>query len=169
MKVLLVDDHALFREGLKLLLERMNEGFEVLEAADCHGAFEIIKHTPDLGLVLLDLALPDMPGPDALSLMRTRHPAIPVVVLSASDDRPSILEAINRGAMGFIPKASDAEQLKNALHLVMAKGVYIPVSVLTNPLNAGEGRVHLRQHSGTYRAVPWSNKTASNPLNENKK
>ncbi len=138
MKVLLVDDHTLFREGLRLLLERMAGEFEVLEAADCSSAFELIKLTPDLGLVLLDLGLPDMPGLEALSQMRTHYPAIPVVVISAVQDRPTVLAAINHGAMGFIPKSSDSALLTSALQMVLAKGVYIPASVLTNPFNAGE-------------------------------
>lgn len=138
MKILLIDDHALFREGLRLLLERIDFNFEVLEAGDCQTAFELIKMTPDLGLVLLDLNLPDTPGLDVLSMIRTHHPTMPVVVISAAQDRPTVLEAINRGAMGFIPKSSDSRLLLNALQLVLAKGVYIPPSVLTNPLDAGE-------------------------------
>lgn len=158
MKVLLVDDHALFREGLRLLLQRMGDQFEVLEAGDCDSAFDLIKITPDLGLILLDLALPDMPGLDALSLIRTHHPAIPVVVISAAEDRPSVLEAINRGAMGFIPKSSDSTLLMNALQLVLAKGVYIPASVLTNPFNASETtpKSMLEKKNGTLRELGLS-------------
>jgi DNA-binding NarL/FixJ family response regulator len=138
MKVLLVDDHALFREGVRLVLERLGEEFEVLEAGDCATAFELAEQTPDLGLVLLDLALPDKPGFEALSVMRERYPAVPVVVLSGSEDRPSVIEAINRGAMGYIPKSSNSTLLMNALRLVFAKGVYIPPSVLTDRANIAE-------------------------------
>ncbi len=136
MKVLLIDDHALFRAGLKLLLESMDDGYTVLEAADSHSAFDLIKRTPGLELILLDLALPGMPGLEALSLLRKHHPTLPVVVISASDDPPSVLDAINRGAMGFIPKSSDGIQLKNALRLVLAKSVYVPLSALAAPLGA---------------------------------
>jgi DNA-binding NarL/FixJ family response regulator len=158
MKVLLVDDHALFREGLRLLLQRMGDQFEVLEAGDCDSAFDLIKLTPDLGLILLDLALPDMPGLDALTMIRTHHPGIPVVVISAAEDRPSVLEAINRGAMGFIPKSSDSSLLMNALQLVLAKGVYIPASVLTNPFNASETtpKSMLEKKNGTLRELGLS-------------
>lgn len=158
LKVLLVDDHALFREGMRLLLERMGNQFEVLEAGDCDGAFDLIKLTPDLGLVLLDLGLPDMPGLEALTLIRAHYPAIPVVVISAEEDRPSVMEAINRGAMGFIPKSSDSSLLKHALQLVLAKGVYVPSSVLTNPLNAGETspQTALRKKNGTLRELGLS-------------
>jgi DNA-binding NarL/FixJ family response regulator len=135
MKVLLVDDHALFREGVRLLLERLGDEFEILEAGDCAGALELAEQTPDLGLVLLDLALPDKPGFEALSMMRERYPGVPVVVVSGSEDRPSVIEAINRGAMGYIPKSSNSTLLKSALQLVFAKGVYIPPSVLTDRPN----------------------------------
>jgi DNA-binding NarL/FixJ family response regulator len=129
MKVLLIDDHTLFRQGLCLLLERMGGAFEILEAGDCEAAFEIIKLNSDLELVLLDLGLPDMPGLEALDFLRSHHPAIPVVVISAANDRPSVLEAINRGAMGFIPKSSDSALLTRALQMVLAKEVYIPANV----------------------------------------
>ena len=70
-------------------------------------------------------------------ILRSHHPAIPVVVISAANDRPSVLEAINRGAMGFIPKSSDSALLTHAMHMVMAKQVYIPVNVFaaTDPGN----------------------------------
>ena len=132
MKVLLIDDHTLFREGLRLLLERMPGGFEVMEAGDCEAAFEIVKLNADLALVLLDLGLPDMPGLDALSFLRSHYPAIPVVVISAANDRPSVLEAINRGAMGFIPKSSDSALLTHAMQTVLAKQVYIPANVFAS-------------------------------------
>jgi DNA-binding NarL/FixJ family response regulator len=138
MKVLLVDDHALFREGLRVLLERLGDAFEMYEAGDCAGAFELAERHPDLGLVLLDLGLPDMPGTQAIMQMRERHPDVPVVVLSAQEDRPTVLEAINCGAMGFIPKSSSSSLLMNALRLVLAKGVYIPPSVLKHPVSGAE-------------------------------
>jgi CheY-like chemotaxis protein len=134
MKVLLVDDHALFREGVRLLLERLGDEFEILEAGDCAAALELAEKTPELGLVLLDLALPDKPGFEALTIMRERYPGVPVVV-SGSEDRPSVIEAINRGAMGYIPKSSNSTLLMSALELVFAKGVYIPPSVLTDRAN----------------------------------
>jgi DNA-binding NarL/FixJ family response regulator len=134
MKILLVDDHALFREGVRVLLERLGDQLEVLEAGDCAAAFQIAEEHDGLDLVLLDLALPDMPGFEALSVMRERYPSVPVVVLSGSEDRPSVIEAINRGAMGYIPKSSNSTLLMSALRLVLAKGVYVPPSALMNPV-----------------------------------
>ncbi len=138
MKVLLVDDHALFREGLRLLLQRMDAGFEVLEVGHVEAGLQAMTQHPDLALVLLDLGLPDMAGVDALSLMRTQHPGIPVVVISALQDRPCVLEAINCGAMGFIPKSSDSGLLTHALQLVLAGGVYVPRSALVDTPNPAD-------------------------------
>lgn len=117
-------------EGLRVLLERFEESYEILEAGDCAEAFAIAERHPDLGLVLLDLGLPDMPGTQAIRVMRERYPEVPVVVVSASEDRATVIEAINCGAMGFIPKVSSSSTLMTALKLVFAKGVYLPLSVL---------------------------------------
>jgi DNA-binding NarL/FixJ family response regulator len=136
MKILLVDDHTLFRDGLKLLLQRLDEGIEILEAASCQQGLDLADANADLHLVLLDLNLPDRTGFEGLAELRERHAAIPVVVLSASDDRATVMETLDRGAMGFIPKSSSTDVLLSALRLVLAKGVYIPPSVLSQNTNA---------------------------------
>jgi DNA-binding NarL/FixJ family response regulator len=133
MKILLVEDHALFREGFRLLLQQINPQAEILEAPDAHSAFTCAGEHEELALVLLDLGLPDMPGLDAISEFRERFPACPVVVLSGSDDRDTVMASLDRGAMGFIPKASNSQLLMGALQVVFANGVYIPPSVLARP------------------------------------
>jgi DNA-binding NarL/FixJ family response regulator len=130
MKILLVDDHTLFREGMRLVLSQLDSASEIIEAANCEQAFAAANSHPDCDIVLLDLNLPDMPGFAALSVLRDKHPHLPVVVLSATDDRGTVLEALDRGAMGFIPKTSSSGVLLGALRLVLAKGVYIPPAVL---------------------------------------
>lgn len=130
MKILLVDDHTLFRDGMALLLRRLDAAAEILQAGGCEQAFALADANDDIDLILLDLQLPDMPGFDALEVFRKERAHIPVVVLSASEDRASVIEALDRGAMGFIPKSSSSEVLLGALRLVLAKGVYIPPSVL---------------------------------------
>lgn len=138
MKILLVDDHTLFREGLRLVLSQLEPGCEIHEAPTCNGAFAKAREVGDFDIVLLDLNLPDMPGFEALTVLREEHPHMPVVVLSASDDKATVLEALDRGAMGFIPKSSSGQVMMSALRLVLAKGVYIPPAVLqsTGPTTA---------------------------------
>ena len=129
MKILLVDDHALFREGLKCLLPGLDAGLELDEAGTCAEALErAATHSYDL--VLFDLKMPGLNGLDALTALRDAVPAVPVVVLSGEDDPRTIRAAIERGAMGFIPKSSTPELLIQALRLVLANGVYLPPTAL---------------------------------------
>jgi DNA-binding NarL/FixJ family response regulator len=130
MKALIVDDHALLREALGHVLAALVPGAEVHEAAEPEQAFELIEREPDLDLVLLDLALPGMHGIAVLKSLRERHPAIAVVVVSASVDRETVRRVLDNGAMGYIPKSSSNEVLKSALQLVLAGGVYIPPELL---------------------------------------
>jgi DNA-binding NarL/FixJ family response regulator len=130
MKILVVDDHALIRSALRGVLGQLDGGLTMLEASDCRSAFELIAAQPDLDLVLLDLNLPGMHGLAALEELRTRYPALPVVVLSSANDRASVMQALDLGAMGYIPKHSSNEVLVSALRLVLSGGIYIPPEIL---------------------------------------
>ena len=130
MKILVVDDHALIRTALRGVLGELDRDVTVLEASDCRGAFDRIEAQPDLDLVLLDLNLPGIHGLAALEELRTRHPAMPVVVLSSANDRASVTQALDQGAMGYIPKLSSNEVLISALRLVLSGGIYIPPEIL---------------------------------------
>ena len=130
MKILVVDDHALIRSALRGVLGQLDDGLAMLEASDCRSAFELIAAQPDLDLVLLDLNLPGMHGLAAVEELRTRYPAIPVVVLSSANDRASVMQALDLGAMGYIPKHSSNEVLVSALRLVLSGGIYIPPEIL---------------------------------------
>lgn len=130
MKILVVDDHPLIRAAVRNVLTQIETGVAVHEAQNCTAALALVDAHPDFSLVLLDLHLPGMGGLDALSILRERFPEIPVVVLSAADDRDSVLQALDRGAMGFIPKSSSNDVMVNALRLVFAGGIYLPPEVL---------------------------------------
>jgi DNA-binding NarL/FixJ family response regulator len=129
MKILLVDDHALFREGLKFLLRSLDAALEVDEAGNCSKALEYVTGR-DYDLVLLDLKMPGIEGLDALDALREAVSLVPVVVLSGEDNPQIVRSAIERGAMGFIPKSSTPEVMIQALRLVLARGVYLPPAVL---------------------------------------
>lgn len=136
MKVLLVDDHALFREGVALLLRPLvNEPLEISEAGSCEQALALLAAQPQIDggppmdLILMDLGLPGISGLDGIALLRDRYPEVPVVALSSNDDKQSVMHALDAGAMGFIPKSSSSPILIQALRLVMAKGIYLPPAV----------------------------------------
>src|SRR5580704_18297395 len=106
MKVLLVDDHVLFRDGLSMLLKNMMQGVEVFEAGSVREGIAQVAAQGTVDLILLDLGLPDTVGTEAIGAMRDKYPDIPVVVLSSSEDKATVLSALDRGAMGFVPKSS---------------------------------------------------------------
>jgi DNA-binding NarL/FixJ family response regulator len=133
MKLLIVDDHALIREAVRYVLARLDEEVVVHAAADCGKAFAMAEAEPELDLVLLDFNLPGLSGVPAIKAWRQRFPAVPVVVLSSAEDRPTVLAAVAAGAAGFVPKSSSNEVMLSALRLVLAGGKYLPAEVLTRP------------------------------------
>jgi DNA-binding NarL/FixJ family response regulator len=130
MKILVVDDHALIREALRGVLKELKPDAEVLGASNCRQAMQIVTSQADIGLILLDLNLPDRDGLSALAELREHHPAVSVVVLSAAHDRANVLKALDLGALGFIPKSAQPEVMLSALQLVFAGGIYIPPEIL---------------------------------------
>jgi DNA-binding NarL/FixJ family response regulator len=128
MRILVIEDHALVREGLLLALRALDETAgpaEVLGARDAEAA-EGILATGDFDLVLLDLMLPGTGGMAFLGVLRQRFPHLPVVILSALDDADTVLKAIRLGAAGFVSKSSPTDVLLNALREVMAGEVWLP-------------------------------------------
>lgn len=126
MKFLLVDDHALFRHGLLLLLTKLPGEHEFLEADNCPAAFTLAAAHANIDLILLDLALPGMNGLDGLARLRELCPTTPVVLLSANENSHIIVDGLRRGAQGFIPKSSGPDTMVAAIQVILAGGTYVP-------------------------------------------
>ena len=129
MKVLLVDDHTLFREGIALLIRPLVQPLQTWEAGSCEEAFAVIEERGPADLVLIDLGLPGASGLEGVRRLREAHPEMPVVVMSSADDKDTVLAALDAGAMGFIPKSSTSAVMIGALKLILARGIYLPPSV----------------------------------------
>ena len=129
-KTLLVEDHALVRESLLLLLEQRLPGHRWRESASLAVALRCLANEPDINLLLLDLDLPDSRGLATLDAVREAAPQVPVIVVSAHDDRDQVLAAITRGAAGFLAKTVDAEQFVEGVRRVMNGGVIVPAAVV---------------------------------------
>jgi DNA-binding NarL/FixJ family response regulator len=130
MNTLLVDDHALFREGLAMLIEHRFPAMRLQQAGTLAEALDAVTRGDGVKLVLLDLSLPDSHGTAGLARLRDAAPEATVVVLSADDSPATVLAAIDGGAAGFIPKTASAAALQAALQVVMAGGVSLPAGVL---------------------------------------
>jgi DNA-binding NarL/FixJ family response regulator len=131
VKILVVDDHPLILEALQHVLRQLDGEVQVHDARTAEDGKHLVADHPDAGLLLLDLTLPGADGFTLLEELRTEHPAIPVVVISASDRREDILRAIDLGAMGYIPKSSSNLVTLQALRLVLSGGVYLPPIALS--------------------------------------
>jgi DNA-binding NarL/FixJ family response regulator len=149
MKLLLVDDHALLRDGLALVMEREFVGLQLLQASGLAEAEALLRRDPEVRLVLLDPGLPDGNGIEALPHLCEIAPGAIFVALSADERRGTVMAAIKAGAAGFIPKTADAGAMLAALRVVLAGGVYLPPSVL-------ERRAPDRPGYGTWMPAPQS-------------
>jgi DNA-binding NarL/FixJ family response regulator len=129
VNILLIDDHVLFRVGMVYMLRDLDAEINLDEADNCAQArAHLGAKTYDL--VLLDLGLPGAAGLNALDALRKAAPTTPFVVISGNDDPQVVRQSIDQGAVGFIPKSATPEVLIQALRLVLAKGIYLPPSVL---------------------------------------
>lgn len=126
MKVLLVDDHPLILAALKNVIETLGDGVSVVGVEGAAAARRMLDTDASFDLLLLDLSLGDADGFEVLADLRRSWPALPVVVVSASDRSSDVIRAIDLGAMGFVPKRSSNEQLCDALRMVMSGGLYVP-------------------------------------------
>lgn len=130
MKVLLVDDHPLVLSALQQVIQSVGNDTTVVGVDSAAAARATLRDDPDFDLVMLDLALGDADGFDVLVEFRAAYPAVPVVVVSASDRASDVIRAIDSGAMGFVPKRSSHAELHEALRMVMMGAMYVPPSML---------------------------------------
>ena len=122
VKLLIVEDHALVREGLVRVLSHIAPAVDVLEAADAEAMYRLVDQEEKIDLVVLDLGLPGVDGFACLKRFRLRYPSIPVVILSAYDDPHTVDAAMRSGADGFVSKSATAENLQKVLAGVLQRG-----------------------------------------------
>src|SRR3546814_6920744 len=133
MKVLYADDHWITRSAAKHLIERLEPNSNLLEAADFRQALELASGNPDLDLILLDLLMPGMKRFEGQRALRECLPQVPVVVMSALEDRDEILRCIEAGALGSIPNSAQSHEIESARQQVLSGGVDFPRPLLEPP------------------------------------
>jgi len=125
-RILIADDHPLFRGALRHAVAGVAAGIDICEAGDLDDVALELDRAIDTDLVLLDLAMPGVRGLSGLVSLRARHPEVPVIVISANESREVIQRCIELGASGFIPKTIDAETIRAAIRTVLAGGIWTP-------------------------------------------
>lgn len=151
MKTLLADDHPLMREGVRQVLSQLEPPVEIIDAHDYPSLFAQTALHTDLDLALVDLNMPGFVGMQGITQYRSRFPDIPLVVLSASESPHDIRNALEAGALGYIPKAASTAVMLSALRQVLAGNIFVPAC-----LSDGNGGLHTvapadfeaLQHSG---------------------
>lgn len=133
MRILVADDHAVFRDGLRTVLDALGDDVEAFEAEDGAAAFSVAERERDLDLVLMDLQMPGVGGLEGLARFRRDLPTLPVVIVSASDAPADMRRALDHGASGYIPKSFGRDEMLAALQLVLAGGVFVPQAALDAP------------------------------------
>lgn len=127
--LVVADDHPLFRDALRQAVATVVTTAQVDEAGSFEELTALLERESDVDLILLDLSMPGISGFSGLIYLRAQFPAIPVVIVSASDDAGTIRRSMDFGASGFIPKRFGVETLREAIGRVMNGDVWVPADV----------------------------------------
>ena len=129
LRIVIADDHPLFRDALRLTVERDYPDAAIAEAQSFDTLRARIEAQPDTDLVLLDLRMPGMQGLSGLLFMRAAFPAVPVAIISAEDQHSIVRRAIELGAVGYIAKSTGADGIRKALAALLSGGFWMPDSI----------------------------------------
>lgn len=129
LKILIADDHPLFRGALRQALGDISRDADIIEAGDFDQAKAILLDAPDLDLVLLDLRMPGTSGLSGLVSLRGIVPNVPIIVVTASDDSETIRRSLELGASGFISKSSSLDDIRSGVTAVLAGDIFFPDQV----------------------------------------
>lgn len=137
LNVLLADDHEVMRLALRQALQPLADEIRWIEAADAAQVDAALASGVDLDLALVDLNMPGTDGVATVARWRREHPALPLVILSATEDATLVRQLIGLGVSGFVPKSDAAAVMLQAIRLVLAGGTYAPLRFLTSPAIGG--------------------------------
>lgn len=129
-RILLADDHPLFRQALRAVVAGVQPDFVVEETDTLEGAQRALAKFLDIELVMLDLKMPDCSGFAGLVTLRASHPHLPIIVVSASTDNEIVSRAMTFGASGFIPKSATYNEIAQGIQAVLAGDIWAPAATL---------------------------------------
>ena len=139
MKILIVDDHPVFRDGFAALLKHAADGTSVYQAGCVADGLELVGRHEDLDVLVLDLFMPAVGGFPAIVEFGRARGDLPIIVLSSSEDPKDVRRALSMGALGYVPKSASPQALLAAIQLVMNGDIYVPPLILADPGGATVG------------------------------
>lgn len=134
MKLLIADDHTLFRDTLKSYVERRNKDAVIAGARDIDGVMDVLKADPAQDLIFLDFKMPGMNGLEGLRRVRDAYPHVPVALVSGFAEKEDVMEALRMGAVAYFPKTLSGKALLRAMDLVLAGEKFVPLDFNTNDI-----------------------------------
>ena len=149
MKVLIVDDHPVLRDGFSALLRNADPENTVLQARDAREGLALAEGISDIDVIVLDLEMPGMKGLEALAEFGRKLPDVPVIVLSSSEDPHDVRQSLAAGALGYVPKSASQNVLLSAIKLVLDGDLYVPPLILAESTRLTAGRHPKATSEGT--------------------
>jgi DNA-binding NarL/FixJ family response regulator len=128
-RIVIADDHPLFRGALRRAIETLMPSADVQETSGFDALGAALGVSSDVDLILLDLTMPGVQGFSGLVYLRSQHPEIPIVIVSANEEHVVIRRAVEFGAAGFIPKSLDVDGIGNAIRTVLSGDIWVPPEV----------------------------------------
>lgn len=146
MKLLIADDHPLFRDALRRAAEVLLPNARILEADSVAALQTVLEKEPDTDLLLLDLHMPGATGFSGLVFVRAHHPSVPVIVVSGNEEPQVMKRAMAHGASAYIPKSSSTDRMRDAIQAVLEGDTWLPPEVTTadHRLSADEADIARR-------------------------
>ncbi|MCP4430506.1 MAG: response regulator transcription factor [Gammaproteobacteria bacterium] len=141
-KILIADDHPLFRDAIKSVIDEKFPGSTILETSNFNDSIQLAEENPDIDLVLLDLNMPGMEGLTGIVRMRNNHPEIPLGIISAEEDKSVVLQTVGYGAVGFITKSTPRENIAMAISQILDGQVYLPADIIRSSSAQQSGSAH---------------------------
>lgn len=126
MKLLLADDHTLFRDALVQYIKRGEPGFQVIVTGSFPEAMDVMNNDPNQDLVILDLRMPGMKGMEGFRIIRTQYPHVPVALMSGVAEKEDVQQALDLGARGYFPKTLSGKALLRAIQKVVQGDIFVP-------------------------------------------
>ena len=129
IRLIIADDHPLFRGALREAVSGLFDDVEIAEAGSFEDLAKLLERGADIDLILLDLTMPGVRGFSGLMYLRAQYPSVPIIVVSANDDPAVVRRCMDFGASGFIPKTLGIETMRGAITRVFEGGVWTPPDI----------------------------------------